>query len=79
MKAWVKEDANLEYPAIFQVVISVSNLMNSLQSLKDNMDSSTDEPQIESVAVVLLVDAVIADACVWVSFTPLAYYIINND
>ncbi len=50
---------------IFDVVVSISNLMNSQLSLKE--DINEDEPEMNMVAVTMLIDAVLDDACDWVS------------
>ena len=78
LQTWVKDDLTVEYSVIFQVIISISNLMTSQQLLKDDMNNK--EPrQVEMVAAVLLVDAVLEDACYWVRIIYLHFRVPPNN
>ena len=62
----MKEDVHSDYSVLFQVIVSISNLMNHQESLQNHIEKQEGEPQVEMVAIRVLVDAVLEDACTWV-------------
>lgn len=75
VQPWVKEDYSIEHTSLFEVITQLSTLMSNREMLmqqeveeeKKMGDEEIEQRLFELKVNTLLIDAVLEDACSWVS------------